>query len=147
MIKIRSAELSDEAEIYSLIAELEEKEFDGSIFARIFRENISSPDIRYFAAEENGRVIGFASVHFQKLLHHASLIAEIQELVVMKEARGRKIGKMLLDRAKAESEKLGCTQMEVCCNKRRISSHAFYESQGLIASHYKFCLPLKTNNA
>ncbi len=144
MTVIRSARLSDEDVIYSLVAELEEQELDRESFELIFRENLSSPDIRYLVAEENGLIAGFVSVHFQRLLHHVSLVAEVQELIVTKEARGRGLGAGLLAAARAEAEKRGCTRMEVCCNKRRTLSHAFYESQGLVGSHYKFCISFET---
>lgn len=142
-MKIRSVVREDEDQLYGLIAQLEGNAVDRGAFAQVVQENLNQPHIYYFAAEENGSLQGFVSVHIQKLLHHAALIAEIQELVVSDHARRQGIGRLLFRQAAELSRSLGCLQLEVCCNQRRIASHRFYEAQGMTCRHYKFCLPLK----
>lgn len=82
-------------------------------------------------------------VHVQKLLHHISKVAEIQELIVDPSFRGQGIGRYLFQKAQVVALENACTQLEVCCNQIRINSHKFYESQGMVNSHYKFCMDLK----
>ena len=142
MPNIRDAVLKDEDEVYALITELEECELPRREFSEVFKANLNSKQVRYFVAEENGRLIGFASVHFQGLLHHAARIAELQELVVNHEARGLGLGKLLLNKVAELARLESCEQLEVSCNKRRTASHAFYESQGMTGTSYKFCLKL-----
>jgi PhnO protein len=139
---IRDAVFEDEDGVYALITELEECELPRRDFSDIFKANLLSKQICYFVAEEEGRLIGFASVYFQRLLHHAAKIAELQELVVTNDSRGLGLGKQLLDKAAEKARLENCPQLEVSCGKKRIASHAFYESQGLTNNHYKFCLKL-----
>ena len=98
--------------------------------------------IFYLVYEEKDEVLGFISVHIQRLLHHISNIAEIHELIVDEKVRGRGIGSQLFEKAKYIARKNGCIQLEVCCNQRRKESHKFYEGQGMKNSHYKFCLEI-----
>lgn len=139
MVKIRKAELSDAPQLYPLLCELEEKTLDRAGFDEAFTSNLRSESIHYLVAEENGRLVGFVSVHIQSLLHHTGKIAEVQELVVTGEKRRTGLGAILFARAKKIADEQGCAQLEVSCNRRRENSHGFYESQGMTRSHFKFC--------
>lgn len=139
---IREATINDEEIIYKLLVALEEEEFDKKAYSDIYKANLLNPAIFYLVYEEEGRVLGFISVHIQKLLHHVSNIVEIQELIVNQTVRGQGIGRQLFEKAKYIARENGCTQLEVCCNQRRKESHKFYEKQGMKNSHYKFCLEI-----
>ncbi|MBT9778021.1 GNAT family N-acetyltransferase [Clostridium sp. MCC353] len=95
------------------------------------------------AAMEEGKMTGFISVHMNLLLHHAGMVAEIQELIVRQDYRGQKVGKELIERAGEMAVQKGCMQIEVCCSRKRSRAHHFYESCGMKNSHYKFCMQLK----
>lgn len=140
---LRIAVEDDELQVYQLITDLENTTIDRFIFSNIYKANINNPNIYYFVYEKYDNILGFVSVHIQKLLHHNGNIAEVQELIVSEEARRCGIGSKLLKKAKEISIENNCTQLEVCCNQRRILSHKFYKSQGMINSHYKFCMKLK----
>lgn len=45
-------------------------------------------------------------------------------------------------KAKAVGSENGCKQLEVSCNQTRISSHTYYQLQGMTNNHYKFCMPI-----
>ena len=137
---IRRATTMDESVIYDFIVELEENEFDKTIFSTIYHANLQNPQVEYYVYEENNRVLGFISIHIQKLLHHSGNIAEIQELIVDENVRGKGIGKQLFEKARFIAIENECMQLEVCCNQKRKESHKFYESQGMTNNHYKFCL-------
>lgn len=142
MLTVRSAKASDEEAVYGLINELEDCEFHRETFKCIYLENLKSKDAKYFVAEDDGIVTGFVSVQFQRLLHHVSEIAEIQELIVTKNQRQSGAGGMLLERAKAEAEKRGCPLIEVSCGNQRTASHDFYLAKGMGKTHLKFTLKL-----
>lgn len=129
--------------VYLLICELEDTNIDKAEFKEIFNKNIGNKNVYYFIAKNKTEIVGFVSIHINKLLHHTANIAEIQELIVTKRCRGKSIGQMLLKKAKEVALENDCMQLEVCCNMTRTLSHEFYEKQGLIKSHYKFTLPLK----
>ena len=142
MANLRTAVSADEAQIRALIGELENAEPDSTLFSIIFSQNMDNPDVNYYVYENNNTIIGFVSIHIQYLLHHSAKIAEIQELVVAESHRHRGVGSMLFQKAVDISHDLGCAQLEVCCNQRRLPSHEFYLSKGMTNNHYKFCLRL-----
>lgn len=139
---IREATMNDKEEIYRLMVILENQEMAREDYSNIYDTNLLNPYVFYFAYEKDNSVVGFISIHVQKLLHHTANIAEIQELIVATSFRGQGIGKQLFQKAQLIALENACTQLEVCCNQTRINSHKFYESQGMTNSHYKFCMPL-----
>lgn len=139
---LREATLNDKEQIYELVVSLEGTQIDTIRFSDVFNANISNPFIFYYVYEKEDVILGFISIHVQKLLHHASNIAEIHELIVDETIRYQGIGKCLYQKAKEIAIDNDCQQLEVCCNQKRISSHKFYQSQGMTNNHYKFCLPL-----
>lgn len=142
MEQLRKCTEKDVEQIYELISELEGTIIDKSRFAEIYNDNLSNSFIHYYVYEMNNMVVGFISLHIQKLLHHTTNIGEIQELIVQKAVRKKGIGRILFEKAKEVSCKNGCLQMEVCCNQKRLESHKFYQSQGMTNNHFKFCLEL-----
>jgi PhnO protein len=142
MESIREALLNDKEQIYRLLVALEETDINAKCFSDIFEANLTTPFVSYLVYEKENVILGFISIHMQKLLHHTANIAEIQELIVDETIRYQGIGKRLFQKAKEVAIENGCMQIEVCCNQKRISSHKFYQSQGMASSHYKFCLPL-----
>lgn len=140
---LRRAVEEDELQVYQLITDLENTIVDSISFSNVYKSNIVNPNVYYFVYEKSNKILGFVSVHIQKLLHHTGSVAEVQELIVSEEARRSGIGSNLLEKAKEISIENNCTQLEVCCNQRRALSHKFYESQGMINSHFKFCIKLK----
>lgn len=140
---LREATLNDKEQIYGLIVALEEIAIDTEYFSDVYNANISNPFVFYFVYEKENTILGFISIHVQKLLHHTSNIAEIQELIVDETVRKHGIGKRLFEKAKEIALENGCIQLEVCCNQKRFLSHKFYQSQGMTNNHYKFCLSLK----
>lgn len=140
--KIRPACASDWDAVYALINELEGRPVPEPAAREVFLHNLDHPEVFYFAACENSRVVGFASLHLQRLLHHAALVGEIQELAVTAACRGRGVGSALFECVRLTAERRGCIQLEVCCNKKREQSHRFYRRQGMTGNHYKFCVQL-----
>lgn len=141
-MRIRLAEESDFARVYALLCELEGIHMDEARVAEIYRENLNNSDVRCFVAEEEARVVGYAGLHMQRLLHHAARIGELQEIIVEEGQRSSGTGSMLFAAVRRAAAEAGCAQLEVCCNLLRARSHDFYERQGMRRSHYKFTLPL-----
>lgn len=128
--------------VYGLMCELEGSEPDKQGFQSTFETNLINGDVHYFAAMLSGKVIGFSSLHVQRLLHHSAPVGEIQEIVVSEACRGLGAGQMLFGRMKEAAASLGCVQLEVCCRKERKRSLEFYQKMGMDCSHFKLCLPL-----
>lgn len=144
MIIYRRTSEGDLADVHKLICELEnDNSIDIDVFRRIYLDNIANESIIYIVAESGGEVIGFGSLHIQKLLHHMGRAAEIQELVVSSKYKGQGIGGEIVRQLKAKAEQKGCGLIEVCCNRKRERSHQFYEKQGFLRSHFKFTFELE----
>lgn len=141
-MNIISAGPGDFDSVYALICKLEETAFDRRAMLEVYTRNLADDNVHYILAVDGPRIVGFASLHIQLLLHHACKIAEIQEMIVSDDMRGAGIGKALLGRLKEIAALNGCAQLEACCNRRRIQSHEFYLKQGAKGSHFKFIIEL-----
>lgn len=140
MAELRRADENDLNAVYELICELErggDEKIGLSAFTPVYIRNIKDETVVYLVAGDNGKTVGFGSMHVQQLLHHCGPIAEVQELVVADGCRGKGIGVMLLDALEAEARRRGCLQIELCCNQKRIASNEFYGRRGFLKSHFK----------
>ena len=138
-IIIRIAEKKDMLTVYEQICELEEFVFDINAFQNIFFNNIADENILYFVAEDKiGNCLGFISCHIQYLLHHCGKVAEIQELFVKREFRGKGIGKKLIMHIEQLLKALDCISFEVTAQNKRIETHEFYKRNGFESTHIKF---------
>jgi len=141
VIKEPSAEHEDI--IYELVCELEHERLDREAFSKVYRHNLSDPNVYYLLAIDSSDIIGFGSLHIQQLLHHCyTPVGEVQELVVTERYQGSGIGTLLMDRIKEIAVENDCKLLEVCFNKVRENSLMFYERQGMEKSHFKFTLIL-----
>lgn len=76
------------------------------------------------------------SLHMQFHLHHANWIGEIQELVVLPQMRGQKVGSQLLAWAEEEARQAGAELTELSTNIKRRDAHRFYSSRRLQAKSF-----------
>ena len=142
MMEIIKASAKNKNDVYALLCELEGTTIDNNLFETMFLQNIENEDIFYLLAIEDHIVLGFASLHIQRLLHHVGNVGEIQEIIVEKKHQGQGIGATLYNKLKQIAIEKRCVLLEVCCNQRRIESHEFYHKQGMKNTHYKFTIPL-----
>lgn len=129
--------------VYELICELENECLNKDAFSQIYQDNINNINVYYLLAVDDSNIVGFASLHIQKLLHHCANIGEVQEVVVSIKQQCSGIGSALFNRIKEIAVLNNCLQLEVCCNQTREKSHKFYLKQGMKKSHYKFTYSLK----
>lgn len=140
-VNMRRATHKDVEVIHQMICVLEKESFDSDTFKSIFVQNLANPQVSYFVAEVDNKVVGFISLHIQSLLHHNGNVGEIQELFVDENYRGYGIGKQLLKAAEKVAQENRCKVFEVACNMKREKTHQFYEREGLSKTHYKFTKP------
>jgi PhnO protein len=138
-IIIRKMNENDMLTVYEQICDLEANSFNIKLFESIFFQNINDNDKLYYLAEDNmGNCLGFVSCHLQLLLHHCGKVAEIQELFVKNEVRGKGIGKKLIGYIEGILKELDCVSFEVTAQNKRIETHEFYKNNGFKNSHLKF---------
>lgn len=140
--ELRPATTEDVDAVYGLICELKQAELDRSAFHAGFAANLLDHNMRYQLAEQEGHIVGMIGLHMQFHLHHANWIGEIQELVVMPQARGLKVGSQLLAWAEAFARQAGAEMTELSTSVKRLDAHRFYLREGYTQSHFRFTKPL-----
>ncbi len=142
-ITIDKVTINDLDHIYGFISLLEGKSFDKKKFQKIFSKNISDKNNVYLIARIEKKSVGFISCHCQHLLHHCSLVGEIQELFVIENYRNLGIGQNLINTLKIVLLEKGVNQLEVTSNLKRDMAKLFYENSGFMHTHRKFVSNLK----
>lgn len=140
--ELRPATAEDVDAVYGLICELKQAELDRSAFHAGFAANLLDHNMRYQLAEQNGHIIGMIGLHMQFHLHHANWIGEIQELVVMPQARGLRVGSQLLAWVEEFARQAGAEMTELSTSVKRLDAHRFYLREGYTQSHFRFTKPL-----
>ncbi len=140
--QIRPATPDDASAVYGLICELKQSEFDHQAFYAGFLANLQDRNMHYQLAVLDGTIIGMIGLHMQFHLHHARWIGEIQELVVMPQARSLGIGSQLLAWAEDYARQAGAELTELSTSVKRTNAHRFYVREGYTQSHFRFTKPL-----
>jgi GNAT superfamily N-acetyltransferase len=132
--KIRRAGLADVIAAYDLMAALGYPNLASDSFASTFADVLKRPDMIVLVAEESmGRVVGLISISHRPQLRLAGTLVSVDELVVAADARGKGIGRALLNEAKHLAEKLGACRIELETNRARESyRRGFYVKNGFI---------------
>lgn len=136
--ELRRATAQDTEVVYALVCELKQASFDYPAFRAGFTANLQDARLRYQLALLDGQAVGLIGLHLQYHLHHANWIGEIQELVVMPQARGLKIGSQLLAWAEQEAREAGAEMTELSTSVTRHDAHRFYLREGYEQSHFRF---------
>ncbi|WP_336221708.1 aminoalkylphosphonate N-acetyltransferase [Citrobacter amalonaticus] len=136
--ELRRATAQDIEAVYALICELKQTRFDYPTFRAGFTANLQDTRLHYQLALLEGQAVGLIGLHLQYHLHHANWIGEIQELVVMPQARGLRIGSQLLAWAEQEAREAGAEMTELSTSVKRHDAHRFYLREGYEQSHFRF---------
>ncbi len=145
-VELRRATVADSDAVYVLICELKQAEFNRQAFNVGFKANLEDRHLRYQLALINGDVVGMIGLHMQFHLHHVNWIGEIQELVVMPQARGHGVGSRLLAWAEDQARAAGAELTELSTSTGRLDAHRFYEREGYQQTHFRFTKPVETQN-
>ena len=137
-IEIRPSELRDLYIVYELICDLEDTKLDFEAFKSIYNANIRNAEILYLIAEYNETVVGFLSIHVQRILHHSKPTCELQELNVFNEYRSMGVGTKLMHEAERIAKDLGLEEIELTTKVFRKRAQEFYFRLGYQNTHLKF---------
>ena len=138
-IKVRKATIIDVTHVHNFIEQLENQYFDFKLFQNIYLQNLQNECIIYMVAvDKTDTCIGFISVHGQSLLHHASVVYEIQELFVEKTFRNNGIGTLLIEETEKILKLKNCLSFEVTAKQERTNAISFYLNNKFVKTHLKF---------
>jgi GNAT superfamily N-acetyltransferase len=99
-------------------------------------------DAVLLAIDERGEAVGLISLHRMRVLHAGGLVAYITALVTASSARGRGVGRALLESAERWARAAGCRRLTVTSAERRADAHAFYEACGMPYTGRRFAKQL-----
>ena len=133
---IRIATKDDSDAVYRLIKQLSSHEFTKKQFNDCYLHNIDKGQVLVY--EKNNVVCGCIVYDIHYYLHFSRRSAEIVNLVVDENVRGRGLGKELLAHFEPIAKSQGCVCIEVDSGKHREAAHRFYMREGFEFKHYKF---------
>lgn len=92
------------------------------------RKVVETPDMHLYAAFEEGRMVGCATLC---VCHTPEMAVGFVEAVVVTAAfRGRHIGRMLMERMVADARLFGVQQLHLTSNPRREAANGLYRALG-----------------
>ena len=105
-------------------------------YAEALAKIADDPDNALMVAELEGSVVGaFHLTVIQYVANRGGRVAQVENVIVDPDARGRGIGEAMMRWAIDESRRLGCFRVQLTSNKVRKRAHRFYERLGFVATH------------
>ena len=127
-MRVRPATADDVAALVPLCEQLGYPSTAYQVDTRL-RRVFASGNQAVFVAEIDGHVVGWIHVH-ESLTVESDPYAEIGGLVVDARARGKGVGRALVEEARRWSRRSGFQSLVVRSNVVRPESHPFYERLG-----------------
>jgi len=127
MVTIRPATIADLDVVYQLICDLEGETLNLTFFTQNYKANFQDSTIRYIVACDGVKVIGFLSMHIQRILHQERITCELQKLNILPEYRSQGIGSILMDYAEGLAKKIGLEEIELTTRNCRVRTQEFYK--------------------
>jgi GNAT superfamily N-acetyltransferase len=133
----RTATLADAPELARLLTLLGHDMAVGELEAR-WPDWAAAGNSALVAPGEQGGLLGVAVLHRMHVLHRPRPVGRITALIVDPSARGREVGRVLVEAGEAALEEAGCGLLEITSNVRLVEAHAFYEHLGYERSSVRF---------
>ena len=102
--------------------------FDSDTFSKL----ISNERGCLVIAEENGIILGMASISFNLALRYNGEYCQLEELVVDQDARGKNVGGLLSEETLRLAKKRGCKEFGLYLLESTKHNHPFYEKYGFV---------------
>ena len=133
-INIRLAKPEDEQRCSELLDVLAEATSDpNNIFdSNTFNKVISSERGSLVIAEEEGKILGMASISFNLALRYNGEYCQLEELVVHQEARGKNVGGLLIEETLRLARNRGCNEFGLYLLESTKHNQSFYEKYGFV---------------
>jgi GNAT superfamily N-acetyltransferase len=132
---IRTAVASDVPPLLSLLREYWEFEgiagFDALRLEPLLQRLIGNGELgQIFVAAQDAQLCGYLALVYMLSLEHGGLMAEIDEFLVLPQARALGVGGQLLATAEAALRKRGCVRVQLQLGLANTAARSFYERRG-----------------
>jgi PhnO protein len=98
----------------------------------VYTRDLEDPEAAHLLAQDDeGRIVGFCSLHFRPRLNQVSPEAYVPDLIVTEAARSKKVGHALLSEAENRARRRGCHHLTLESAHWRKDAHRFYLDFGL----------------
>lgn len=135
MITFRQALPADAAPLLSLLVEIMEHHDEvppaPERLAATLEVILASPAHSLLVAESEGVVVGMCALIFSYSTWSASLVCELQDVVVTAGHRREQIGQGLVSAAETAARARGCSHLFLLAEAWNLDAHAFYRKLGL----------------
>ena len=133
-VNVRLGKLEDQIRCSELLDVLTEATSEqNEIFdSDTFSELISNERGSLVIAEENGIILGMASVSFNLALRYNGEYCQLEELVVDQDARGKNVGGLLIEETLRLAKKRGCKEFGLYLLESTTHNQPFYEKYGFV---------------
>ena len=131
---VRLAKSEDQSRCLELLYVLAKATSDPhEIFdSETFKNLISNERGSLVVAEENGAVLGMASISFNLALRYNGEYCQLEELVVDQDARGKNVGGLLIEETIKLAKKRGCKEYGLYILESTKHNQGFYEKYGFV---------------
>ncbi len=133
-VVVRVAEPTHENAIKDLLNELARIGSDQAIsdgFVDAFKALLMEQRGRILIAEEEGVVLGMASVSYNLAMRYGGEYCQLEELIVAEQARGKNVGGLLVLQTIADAQARGCVEYGLYLVEHTEHNRGFYEKYGL----------------
>ncbi len=132
-IELRSATDHDKPRCMELLTELTSATAHGDRHERLqncFDLLVSQLRGEIVVAEEGNVILGMATVSYNVALRYAGEYCQLEELIVTPQARGRKLGGLLVNKVLDNAVARGCAEIGLYLLEATEHNRAFYEKYG-----------------
>jgi GNAT superfamily N-acetyltransferase len=135
MITFRQAAPTDTARLLPLLGEI--MEHHGVLppapdrLAATVNAILASPSHSLLVAESQGDLVGMCALIFSYSTWSATLVCELQDVVVTASHRRSRVGRGLVNAAEAVARARGCDRLFLLAEAWNLEAHAFYRGLGL----------------
>lgn len=137
-MNIRRAAASDYAglmELYNLFVGSDRySRHDNDSFADV----MDSDSHVILVADDDGTLVGFATISFRSVVRYPQPIAELDELFVLPEYRKHGIGRLLMAQLEELARTRRCYRLYIESHRDHTGAHAFYAALGYTNYGYHF---------
>ena len=129
---LRDATIDDRLTCAKLLALLQGaiSASDGTTTLSGFDHMVDKSRGQIVLAEEDGVVLGMATVSYNVALRYAGEYCQLEELIVTEQARGKNVGGLLMQRVIENATSRGCAEMGLYLVEHTEHNRPFYAKYG-----------------